>query len=93
MIETGRGGRKRSSKGAACAFHLKFRKQMTLSERGGRILTQELEEGALRNDWTIETNRGLGGEGAGLQFPGWIIRRAQRNFDSENKRNEVIGAV
>ena len=31
------------------------------------------------------------GEGAGLQFPGWIIRQAQRKF--ENKWNEVIGAA
>ena len=31
------------------------------------------------------------GEGAGLQFPGWFIRRAQRKF--ENIQYEVIGAA
>ena len=31
---------------------------MILSERSGRIRTREMEEEALRNDWTIETNRG-----------------------------------
>ena len=31
---------------------------MILSEQSGRIRTRELEEEALRNDWTIETNRG-----------------------------------
>ena len=31
---------------------------MKLSERSGRIRTRELEEETLRNDWTIETNRG-----------------------------------
>ena len=31
------------------------------------------------------------GEGAGLQFPGWIIRRAQRRF--EDKLYKVIGAA
>ena len=31
---------------------------MIQSERSGRIRTRELEEEALRNDWTIETNRG-----------------------------------
>ena len=30
-------------------------------------------------------------EGAGQQFPEWIIRRAQRKF--ENKQDEVIGAA
>ena len=60
---------------------------MILSERSCWIRTRELEEEALRNDWTIETNW----EGARQQFPGWIIRRAQRKF--ENKRYEVIGAA
>ena len=60
---------------------------MILSELSGRICTRELEEGDLRNDWTIETNLG----GRGLQFPGWIIRLVQRKF--ENKRNEVIGTA
>ena len=36
---------------------MQTRKQMVLSDRSGRIRTQELEEVALRNDWTIETNR------------------------------------
>ena len=31
---------------------------MILSERSGRIRTGELKEKALRNNWTIETNRG-----------------------------------
>ena len=31
---------------------------MILSERSGRIRTRELVEEALRNDWTIETDRG-----------------------------------
>ena len=31
------------------------------------------------------------GEGAGLQFTGWIIRRAQRIF--KNKRHEVIDSA
>ena len=31
---------------------------MILSERSGRIRTRELEYEALRNDWTVETNRG-----------------------------------
>ena len=41
-------------KGGACACWLKFWEQMILSERNGWIRTRELEEGALRNDWTIE---------------------------------------
>ena len=66
---------------------------MILSKRSGQIRTRELEEEALRNDWTIETNRGRrdGGEGARQPFPGWIIRRAQRKF--ENKLYEVNGAA
>ena len=31
---------------------------MVLGDQSGRIRTRELEEEALRNDWTIETNRG-----------------------------------
>ena len=42
-------------KGGAFACRLKFRKQMILSERSGRIRTRELKEEALRNNWT---NRG-----------------------------------
>ena len=30
-------------------------------------------------------------EGAGLQFPGWIIRWAHRRF--ENKQYEIIGSA
>ena len=59
---------------------LKFRKQMVLSYRSCRIRTQELEEEALRNDYTT-------GEGAGLQSPELIRWPAQRRF--ENKRYEV----
>ena len=43
-------------KGGACACRLKFWKQMILSEQSCWIRTRELEEEALRNDWTIETN-------------------------------------
>ena len=39
----------------------------------------------MSNNWTFEANWG----GAGLHFPGWIIRRAQRRF--ENKWCKVIG--
>ena len=31
---------------------------MILSERSGRIRAREMEKEALRDDWTIETNRG-----------------------------------
>ena len=37
---------------------LKFQKQMIQSEQSGWISTLELKEEALRNDLTIETNRG-----------------------------------
>ena len=62
---------------------------MVLSNRSGPICTRELKEEALGNDcqWSIETN----GEGGGLQFLGWAIRRERQRL--ENKRYEVIGVA
>ena len=60
---------------------------MVQSDRRGRIRTRELEDEALKNDWTIEINR----EGEGLQVPGWIIRWAKQRL--KNKRYEIIGAA
>ena len=41
LIETGRGGHKRSFKSGACLCQLKFQKQLVLSYRRGRICTRE----------------------------------------------------
>ena len=87
VIGTGRGGRRRSFKGWGVRVRLKFRKQMILSERSGSILTREPEEGALRNDWTIETNWGR----RRTAIPRKDHTRAQRKF--ENQQYEVIGAA
>ena len=40
------------------ACQLMFRNEMVLSDRSDQIRTRELEEEALRKEWTIENNRG-----------------------------------
>ena len=63
---------------------------MILSKLSGLISTLEMEEEALRNDWTIELLK-QPGEGARQQLPGLIIQQVQRKF--ENKVYEVNGAA
>ena len=63
---------------------------MILSDRSCRIRTRELEEKALRIDWTIETDRG-GRRTAIPRMDHTTGALAQRKF--ENKRYEVLGAA
>ena len=70
-------------KGGACACLLKLQKQMILSKRSGQTRTREPDEEALRNYWTIETNREGCRTAIPVEFPGWFIRQAQRKFENK----------
>ena len=61
LKQTGEGARG-VLKGGAYASRLKFRKQMVLSDRSGRILMRELEQEALRNDFLKARTRARGFE-------------------------------
>ena len=85
LKQAGKG--KRSFKGGSCACRLKFRKQMV---RANWVAGLAYTNSRSRL-WEIIGLLKPTGEGAGQQFPGWIIRLAQRKYKS--KLYAVIGVA